>query len=148
VDRRTDAPPSTSCPHAAAHERPPGAAEVADDQALDLALAKLLKALEANDLAVVASGWPGFESSLTAHMDDEERRVTPRIAAVRLREALAILQEHRFLRGRLRDLGEAIARRAVRLEDARSFRDELRAHARHEDEILVRMPDANDSSTA
>jgi hypothetical protein len=144
----SDESPSKNAPLAAAtHERRPGSGEVPDDAALDAAIATLLGALEADDLGVVASTWPAFARDVVAHMDDEEQRVTPRIAAVRPREALAILQEHRFLRGRLRELGDALARRALRLEDARSFRDELRAHARHEEKILQRMPEANDGSS-
>jgi hypothetical protein len=115
--------------------------EVADDEALNATFAPLLTALETDEHDLVASAWKKFESSLAAHLDYEEQMVTPRIAAVRLREALAILQEHRFLRGRLRDLGDAIARGAVRLADVRSFGDELRAHARHEEELLKRLPD-------
>jgi hypothetical protein len=122
-----------------------GDGDVADDAELDAAFAQLLQVLEAGDREVAASAWGAFERRLTAHMDDEERRVSPRIAAIRLREALAILQEHRFLRGRLRELGHAIARGTVRLDDARSFRDELRAHARHEEDILRRMPEAADT---
>jgi hypothetical protein len=48
------------------------------------------------------------------------------------------------LRDRLRELGTAVAHGTARLEDARSFRDELRAHARHEDAILKRIPAAAD----
>ncbi len=118
------------------------AGEVADDEALDAAFDRLLRALQGGDLEGVADCWRLFESNLVAHMDYEEQRVTPRIAAISLREALAILQEHRFLRGRLREIGEAIGRGTVRFDDARSFRDELRAHARHEDAIFKRVIEA------
>jgi len=118
--------------------------EVADDESLDAALAQLLTALEAERHDLVASAWKTLEGSMVAHMDYEEQNVTPKIAAIRLREALSLLQEHRFLRGRLRELGERIARGTLLLSDARSFRDELRAHARHEEEILRRMPQAGD----
>jgi hypothetical protein len=120
-------------------EQSPTIDQVADDQQLDDMLAQLLMALEKADPHVLAR-WREFELCLTAHMDDEEQRVTPRLAAIRLREALAILQEHRYLRSRLKEIGEAIARGNLRLEIARSFRDELRAHASHEDAILRRLP--------
>jgi hypothetical protein len=109
----------------------------------DAILAQLLEALEAlqaGDFDHAASVWRAVASRLVALMDDEDRSVTPRIAAVHLRDAHAILQEHRFLRRRLTELDEAVARRTLRLEEARSFRDEVRAHAHHEDEILRNMP--------
>ena len=113
----------------------------ADDEAIDATFVALLRALEVQELDVVARAWKELEVILVTHLDDEEERVTPRIAAIHLRQALAILQERRFLRGRLRELGEAIEGGRARLADARSFRDELRAHARHEEDILSALPD-------
>jgi hypothetical protein len=119
-------------------EQSPTTDQVADDLRLEDMFARLLGALDAADRDLPLL-WREFEACLTAHMDDEERRVTPKIAAIRLREAMAILQEHRYLRARLKEMGEAIARGTLRPENARSFRDELRAHARHEDAILERL---------
>ena len=119
---------------------------VADDQQLDDMFARLLVALEKAQ-PDVRSLWNEFELALVAHMDDEEQRVTPRLAAIRLREALAILQEHRYLRSRLREIGGALARGDLRIENLRSFRDELRAHARHEDAILRRLAGEPDDPT-
>jgi hypothetical protein len=121
--------------------------QVADDKQLDDMFARLLTALENADPDVL-SRWQEFELCINAHMEDEEQRLTPRLAAIRLREALAILQEHRYLRSRLKEIGEALARGDLRVENARSFRDELRAHARHEDAILQRFArdDADDGS--
>jgi hypothetical protein len=112
--------------------------QAADDQRLEDMLARLLDALSRAD-PDVRSRWRELEAGLIAHMDDEEQRVTPRLAAIRLREAMAILQEHRYLRRRMTELGEAIERGDLRLENAQCFRDELRAHARHEDAILHRL---------
>lgn len=116
-------------------EQGPTLDHVADDQRLDDMFARLLAAMESADSNVL-SLWREFEVCLIAHMDDEEQQVTPRLAAIRLREALAILQEHRYLRRRLKEIGEAVARGELRLASARSFREELRAHGRHEDAIL------------
>ncbi|HLK36297.1 MAG TPA: hemerythrin domain-containing protein [Polyangiaceae bacterium] len=121
--------------------RPSGVSWVADDEAIDATFVLLLRALEGQDLGAVACAWKELEAILVTHLDDEEQRVTPRIAAIQLRQALAILQEHRFLRGRLRELGKAIDGGRPCLVDARSFRDELRAHARHEADILRALPD-------
>jgi hypothetical protein len=119
-------------------EQSPTIDQAEDDQRLNDLFARLLNALESANRDVM-SLWREFEVCLNAHMEDEEQRVTPKLAAIRLREALAILQEHRYLRSRLKEIGEAIARGDLRLENARSFRDELRAHARHEDAILQRL---------
>jgi hypothetical protein len=119
-------------------EQSPTTDQVADDLRLEDMLARLLGALNAADPNALVL-WREFEVCLTAHMDDEERRVTPKLAAIRLREAMAILQEHRYLRARLKEMGEAIARGTLRPENARSFCDEVRAHARHEDAILERL---------
>jgi hypothetical protein len=127
-------------------EQSPTTDQVADDQRLEDMFARLLGALGRAD-ANVPLLWREFEVCLKAHMDDEEQRVTPRIAAIRLREAMAILQEHRYLRARLKEIGEAIARGDLRPENARSFRDELRAHARHEEAILRRLTDEEDDSS-
>jgi hypothetical protein len=124
-------------------EQSPTIDQVADDERLDEMFARLLTALESADRDVV-SLWREFEVCLNAHMDDEEQRVTPRLAAIRLRDALAILQEHRYLRARLKEIGAAIARGDLRLENARSFLVELRAHGRHEDAILQRLTGEGD----
>ena len=124
--------------------------EVVDDRVLDETFGRLLAVLEASDFGRIPRLWREFALILEGHMDDEEQRVTPKLAAIRLREALAILQEHRHLRLRLREIGESIAqheigesiaRRRKRIESARSFRDELRAHTQHEDAILRSLPD-------
>ncbi len=119
-------------------EQSPTIDQMADDQRLDEMFGRLLLALESANLDAL-SRWREFEECLKAHMDDEEQRMTPRLAAIRLREALAILQEHRYLRSRLKEIGEAIVRGDLRLENARSFRDEIRAQARHEEAILLRL---------
>jgi hypothetical protein len=126
-------------------EQSPILDQVADEQRLDDMFGRLLTALESADLDVVLR-WREFEDCLSAHMDHEEQHLTPRLAAVRLREALAILQEHRYLRSRLKEIGAAIERGTLRLENARSLRDELRAHARHENAILQRLADEADAS--
>ena len=119
--------------------------EVVDDRLLDEAFGRLLCALEASDLGLITSLWGDFDINLRARMDEEERRITPKLAAIRLRDALAILQERRHLRLRLkeigasigqREMGESTARGRMRLESASSFRDELVPHARHEAAIL------------
>jgi hypothetical protein len=126
--------------------------EIADDRVLDETFGRLLAVLEASDFGRIGRLWREFALILEGHMDDEEQRVTPRLAAIHLRDALAILQEHRHLRLRLKEIGdsiaqhaigESIARRRMRIESARSFRDELRAHAQHEAAIVRGLQDAS-----
>jgi hypothetical protein len=119
-------------------EQSPTIDHVVDEQRLDDMFAHLLEALESADPDALLL-WREFEVCLNAHMEDEEQLVTPKIAAIQLREALAILQEHRYLRGRVREIGQDIVRGGLRIENARSFRDELRAHARHEEAIVRRL---------
>jgi hypothetical protein len=126
-------------------EQSPTIDQVADEQRLDDMFAQILTALESDDLDVVVR-WREFEECLNAHMEHEEQHLTPRLAAVRLREALAILQEHRYLRSRVKEVGAAIERGTLRIENARSLRDELRAHARHENAILRRLAGEPDDS--
>src|SRR5579864_5691976 len=81
-------------------EQSPTIDQVADDLRLEDLFARLLAAIERADPGVWPL-WRDFEVCLSAHMDDEEQRVIPKLTTIRLREALAILQEHRYLRGRL-----------------------------------------------
>ena len=129
-----------------------GPVEIADDRVLDETFGRLLAVLEASDFGRIARLWRDFARILEGHMDEEEQRVIPRLAAIRLRDALAILQEHRHLRLRLKEIGESIAqhemgepiaRRRMRIESARSFRDELRAHAQHEAAIVRGLQEAS-----
>lgn len=126
-------------------EQSPTVGQVGDDEMLDAMFARFLIAVERADPDLLRM-WREFESCLNAHMDDEEQGVTPKLAAIDLRESLAILQEHRYLRGRLKEIGDSLRRGDLRLENARSLRDELRAHARHEDAILRRLCGENEPS--
>jgi hypothetical protein len=126
-------------------EQAPTVDQIADDERLDDVFARFLAAIDTGPSHLVSRLWREFEVALTAHMDDEEQRVTPKLAAIRLRDALAILQEHRYLRARLNEIGAAVTAGSVRAADARSLRDELRAHAHHEENIFQRLlADGND----
>ena len=127
-------------------EQSPTIDPIADDRRLDDMFVRLLAALQAADPHFRLL-WQEFEDCLNAHMSDEEQRVTPRLASLRLREAHAILQEHRYLRGRLSEMAAAVKRGDLRLENARSLRDELRAHARHEDDIMRRVFGEGDAAS-
>ncbi len=107
-----------------------------DAEALEATFEAFLATLSSGNADLVPSLWTAFEALFLAHVAHEESTVIPELAAIRVREAHAILHEHRHLRSRLKEIGDSVARGAVRPESARSFLDELRAHARHEEAIL------------
>jgi hypothetical protein len=67
----------------------------------------------------------------------------PRLAdflAARPREARVILEEHRYLRGRMAQLRASLPNLSA--ASARTFLDELSAHAHHEERVLYPWDDA------
>jgi hemerythrin-like domain-containing protein len=109
-----------------------------DHSELEDLFAGLLDAFEANDGESVARLWNEFDDRLAKHLEAEERFVIPQLFAARPRDARAILEEHRHIRSRLVELGCGVELHTVRLDAARGFIDELRAHARHEEDVLYR----------
>jgi hemerythrin-like domain-containing protein len=114
---------------------------LADHQRLDELFARLLGAFEADDRELVASSWTEFESGLLAHIEAEEEFLIPALARSSERDARSILQEHGHIRERLAELGAGVDLHIVRLDAARAFIDELRAHAGHEDALMYRWGD-------
>ena len=114
---------------------------LADHQRLDELFARLLGAFEADDRELVASSWTELEAGLLAHLEAEEKFLVPALARTSERDARAILHEHRHIRGRLADLGAGVDLHIVRLDAARAFIDELRAHAAHEEALMYRWGD-------
>ena len=112
-----------------------------DHRELEDLLKRVLAAFEANDRGAVATLWSEFEERLTNHLDTEDGHVIPRLFSSRPREARTLLEEHRHIRARLSELRSGIELRVVRLETARGFIDELRAHSRHEEDVLYRWAD-------
>ena len=115
----------------------------ADHEALEALFAHLLEAAGASDVATVADLGNEFEGRLTRHLETEERLLVPQLFAANPREARTILEEHRHIRSRLIEVGFGVALRIDHLEAARGFLDELRAHTRHEDEMLYRWADGH-----
>jgi hemerythrin-like domain-containing protein len=109
---------------------------LADHDRLETLFERLLATVECNDREDLARLWTEFESGLLAHMETEEAHMIPALERVSPRNARVIVQEHRHLRARLTELGVALDLHALRLDTARAFVDELRAHARSEDRLL------------
>jgi hypothetical protein len=112
-----------------------------DHSELEDLFAGLLDAFEANDREGIAQLWNEFDNRLARHLETEERFMIPPLFAFRPRDARAILEEHRHIRSRLVELGCGVDLHTVRVETARGFIEELRAHARHEEDVLYRWAD-------
>jgi len=102
---------------------------------------RILDAFEANDREAVAALWTQFDDQLNAHLNAEERFFIPSLMTTNERAARAILQEHRLFRSRLLEFAAQVDLHVIRLEAARTFIDELRAHAAHEDRVLYGWAD-------
>jgi hypothetical protein len=114
---------------------------VADHRRLEDALTRVLVALEAVDPQRTASEWECFDRSLTAHLDAEDHYLLPALSASRPRDARSLLHEHRHVRTRVSELGNAIRAGTLRVETVRGFVDELSAHGRRETVALYEWAD-------
>jgi hemerythrin-like domain-containing protein len=108
----------------------------ADHDELEAGFARLLVAFETNDRDAVAKLWNDLDERLVRHLEAEERLLIPQLFLSSPREARTILEEHRHIRSRLIELGCGVDLHVIRVEAARGFVEELRAHSRHEDEAL------------
>jgi len=108
----------------------------ADHDELEARFALLLAAFETNDRDAIAKLWNDFDERLIRHLEAEERLLIPQLFLSSPREARTILEEHRHIRSRLIELGCGVDLHVIRVEAARGFVEELRAHSRHEAEAL------------
>ncbi len=109
--------------------------------AIEKLYGEVLVALESRETVRLLSLWETFEAALSAHFEGEEQTSIADLLVARPREARIILEEHRYLRGRLAELRSALP--ALPLGPARTFLDELRAHGDHEERVLYRWAEAN-----
>jgi hypothetical protein len=109
---------------------------LADHHRLEALFIRLLAAFEANDFEGTARLWTEFESDLLTHMQAEEKCLFPSLQRLQPTSARVLMQEHQHFRTRLTELGVALDLHCLRLDAARTFIDELRAHARSEDRLL------------
>jgi hemerythrin-like domain-containing protein len=114
---------------------------VADHDHLEKVLSRVVSAFEEGDREEVARVWSEFDRALLAHLEAEERHLLPPLMRARPRSANAILREHKMIRDRLTELGAGVDLHVVRLDTAREFIDELRAHARHEEKVFYPWAD-------
>lgn len=113
----------------------------ADHQRIERVVLRLLAAFEANDREDIARLWTELDTGLLLHFAVEEKSILPELLLRSPRDAGVIVSEHRHLRARLAELGVSIDLHLVRLEIARHFVEELRAHALSEERILYGSSD-------
>jgi hemerythrin superfamily protein len=116
---------------------------LADHRLVEQALEQLVAAFEADDRERMRELWTTFEAQLLAHLETEERFVMPGFLAKNARGARAIAEEHKHIRRRMTEIGTAVELHVVRLETLRAFIEELRAHARTEENLLYQWVDEN-----
>ena len=112
---------------------------LADHRRLDAVFVRLLDAFAADDRLAIDELWTEFETGILRHMEEEEAHLIPILLRTRERDARAFMLEHKHIRNRLAELGTSLELHTVRLDVARAFIDELRAHAAHEDATLYRI---------
>jgi hemerythrin-like domain-containing protein len=116
---------------------------VTEHQRLEGLFQAVLAAFEADDRDGVEQHWTAFDSQIEAHMRIEEELLIPRLERHHPEAAHAILAEHRLIRARLMELDTGVDLHLVNCATAHAFIDELRQHARHEDEMLYAWSDRN-----
>lgn len=114
---------------------------IAEHRLIETRLDELLDAFEANDHARMSSCWFEFETLLLPHLEIEEALLIPVLRRTQAREARALLEEHNHIRARAAQLGTAVDLHTARLDTAKHFSDELRAHATHEDKLFYPWAD-------
>jgi hemerythrin-like domain-containing protein len=77
-----------------------------------------------------------------AHLDVEEATMIPLLSRSHPKDARAILEEHKHLRKRLRELVGAAESGALACEMLERILDELRAHAAHEERLFYSWAEA------
>jgi hemerythrin len=108
-----------------------------DHRRIEELLTSTLAAFEANDREDIQRLWTAFESSLRAHLEAEEKFMIPQLERARKQDAEAILADHARIRAQVAELGTGIDIHVVRLETARAFVDDLRAHSQREESLYA-----------
>lgn len=105
----------------------------AEHAMIDDLLGRVIAAGEPLDPAL----WQAFVAAVTAQMAAEEVELVSRLPYAR--NVRILNHEHRYVRNRVRELGElgeAAGDPAARLRALRDLRDILRAHAKNEEKLL------------
>jgi len=116
---------------------------VLDHERLERLMGRVQSALEAADRDLALRRWTEYRASLTAHLEAEEQNLIPGLLLRSQRDARVLVQEHRHIRSRMKELDEAMASHEATLESLRDFSDELRAHSLGEERLLYRWTDSH-----
>jgi hypothetical protein len=103
---------------------------------LDQRLSALVTRAQGGDPVQLRGEWSAFEQELLAHLDLEEAEVLPAFARHDGAAALAVLDEHAAIRAQLLEMGMNLDLHLVSAERVEKLVEQLRAHARHEEQAL------------
>ncbi len=107
-----------------------------DHDRLERQFASIVAEASCDDPIALRQAWQAFESELLHHFDDLEEHVLPAFAQQKQTEARALLYEHQRIRDTLTRLGVDLDLHCLPAERVAEFVASLRAHARHEDDLL------------
>jgi len=113
---------------------------------LDERLDRIVVGAQVRDAAELRAEWSGFERELLRHLEYEEAEILPAFAARSPAEARAILAEHADIRATLTDLGLSLDLHLLRSEAVEAFVQQLKAHARRENETLYAWAGSRDAA--
>jgi hemerythrin len=106
-----------------------------------------LKAAEHDeDRSRLRQAWAKLEDELCAHFAAEEEYLLPPYAEAHPEDAASIRAEHAEMRRLLGELGVSVDLKRLSPGVADELLERLRAHARHEDEVLYPWATQNPSS--
>ena len=103
---------------------------------LDERLDRIVIEAQLRDAMELRSEWSAFERELLRHLEYEEAEVLTEFARDDPAEARAILAEHADIRTTAADLGLSLDLHLLRSEAVENFVQQLKAHARRENQVL------------
>jgi polyisoprenoid-binding protein YceI len=107
-----------------------------DHERLELQFQSIVADAARKDPSALLAAWRAFESELLHHFEDEEVHILSAFAQQEPTEARTISAEHEQIRAALTGIGADIDRHRLPRERIAEFVASLRAHARHEDDLL------------
>jgi hypothetical protein len=103
---------------------------------LDQHLSALVTRALEGDPIQLRHEWSAFEGELLAHLDLEEAALLPAFARHDPSAARAVLDEHAAIRAQVLEMGMNLDLHLVSAERVDKLVEQLRAHARHEEQAL------------
>jgi polyisoprenoid-binding protein YceI len=107
-----------------------------DHERLEFQFQSIVAEAARKDPSVLRAAWRAFEGELLHHFEDEEVHILSAFAQQEPTEARAISAEHEQIRAALTGIGADIDLHRLPRERVAEFVASLRAHARHEDDLL------------